>query len=102
MTEQKWIRFYKQTDPLAMQKQTDPSTLKGYYTNTDFNKYRNVDNVSVKPLNWGLDPCINQIIVGDIVTISEPQAIQLWLKTFNKTHSLTAKIPTKVDDPTKT
>ncbi|MDD5415945.1 MAG: glycosyltransferase family 39 protein [Candidatus Daviesbacteria bacterium] len=86
------MAFYKKLDPFKMQLQTDPVLLKDYYTNTGFNKYRVVENVAVKPLNWSLDPCIDQIIVGDAGTLSESQANEHFFTLVSEYKDLEGKI----------
>ncbi len=68
------MAFYKSLNPIKMQQQSSNILIKNYYTDITFNKYRTIDNVNVKPLDWGIDPCIDQIIVRDAGTFSNPQS----------------------------
>ncbi len=83
------MAFYKKYDPVKMQAQADPDILKDYYTSTDFNKYLVIDNVNVRHISFGGDPCIDQIIVGDVATLSETQALEHHLKLIHEYKDLT-------------
>lgn len=69
-----WMAFYKKTNPADLQKQTKPDLLAHYYDDLTLNKYKNVGNVEVRKINWGIDDCKDEYIVGDALAISEKQA----------------------------
>lgn len=70
-----WMAFYKKINPADLQKQTSPRLLDHYYDDLTLNKYKNVGNVEVRKISWGVDDCKDEYIVGDMQAISEKQAV---------------------------
>lgn len=67
------LAFYKKYDPYLMQRQIPKKILDNYYTNLTFNRFRQVDNVKVKEIQFGVDTCQDEIIITDIGTLSDFQ-----------------------------
>jgi hypothetical protein len=75
------IAYLKSFDPNKMQKQLIPQ-MKTYYYSAEINDtetYR-IDNIEVNKIDWNEACSDNTIIVGDILSVSEPQAIYHNLK----------------------
>lgn len=86
-----WMAFYKKTDPTTLQRQTKPGILEHYYDDLTLNKYKNVGNVEVRKINWGIDDCKDEYIVGDILSISEAQALDHKLSLIEEVKDLEGK-----------
>lgn len=72
--------FLKKYDPRALQKVL-ANQLKGqYYSNFEYDEPYVLDNVEVRPIIWREDVCKNQILVGDLLAISNQQAQEHRLK----------------------
>jgi len=69
-----WMAFYKKYDPVKLQSQTPPGLLDHYYDDLTYYKYKTVGNVEVRKVNWGVDQCKSEYLVGDIEAISDSQA----------------------------
>ena len=69
-----WMAFYKKYDPAKLQRQTPDGLLDHYYDDLTFYKYRVIDNVQVRKINWGVDQCKDEYIVGDLTAVSASQA----------------------------
>lgn len=54
-------------------------TRSGYYTDTNYNLGREFGNVKIKDIEWKKDIYLNQILVGDELSISEDQAREHFL-----------------------
>lgn len=69
------IRFayLKEYDPLALQKIL-ASQLKGqYYSNFEYDEPYVLDNIEARPIFWEEDICKDQVLVGDLLAISDGQ-----------------------------
>lgn len=64
-----WFAFFKKYDPHKLQDQGE-DVLKNYYNAADFDGKRIIDNVKTGDI-WDKEPCASQIIVGDLLAVSE-------------------------------
>ena len=69
-----WMAFYKKYDPVKLQAQTPPGLLDHYYDDLTFYKYRTIGNVEVRKVNWSVDQCKDEYLIGDVTAISDTQA----------------------------
>jgi hypothetical protein len=50
--------------------------LNTYYTSDDYEKYYKFENVEIRPIHWEEDVYKDQFIVGDLLAVSEQQALE--------------------------
>ncbi len=86
-----WMAFYKKYDPVELQAQTPPGLLNHYYDDLTFYKYRTIGNVEVRKINWGVDQCKDEYLVGDITAISDTQAKEHKFTLIREVKDLTGK-----------
>ncbi|MDD5415722.1 MAG: glycosyltransferase family 39 protein [Candidatus Daviesbacteria bacterium] len=67
-----WFAFFKKYDPYKLQDQ-GKDVLKNYYNAADFNGNKVIGNVEIKDDIWKQEEnsCISDIIVGDLLAVSE-------------------------------
>jgi hypothetical protein len=73
------ILYHLQYPPSQFQKQFGPDYVKSYYTNPPYNSQYVIGNIDVRPVIWETDTVKKQVIVGDILSISEDQAKEHFL-----------------------
>ncbi len=83
------ILYYTQHSPNDFHSNFSSEFIKNYYSNPPFNSNYKIGNVTIRPIKWGEDTIIDQIIIGDNLAISDKQAIE---------HCLDKKI--EIKDPT--
>lgn len=72
--------FIKKYNPLLLQK-TLKNQVKGeYYSNFEYDELYTLDNIEARPIAWGTDIYKKQILVGDLLAISDSQAKEHYLK----------------------
>ncbi len=86
-----WMAFYKKLDPKKLQAQAPPGLLEHYYDDLTYYKYKVVGNVEVRKINWGLDPCQDEYIIGDIAAIGDAQAVEHKLSLIREIKDLSNK-----------
>jgi len=86
-----WMAFYKKYDPVKLQSQTPPGLLDHYYDDLTFYKYKTIDNVEVRQVKWGEDPCKDEYMVGDNLAISDTQAKEHKLTLVREIKDLSGK-----------
>jgi hypothetical protein len=86
-----WMAFYKKYDPVKLQAQTPPGLLSRYYDDLTFYKYKTINNVEVRKINWSVDQCKNEYLVGDIAAISDVQAKEHRFSLVREIKDLTGK-----------
>ncbi|HEY5600457.1 MAG TPA: hypothetical protein VIK81_00025 [Patescibacteria group bacterium] len=74
--------FYNKYDPAKLQKDYGWRATGNYYDSPNFDKSYQLDNVSVRPIVWETDIYLDQILVGDILAISDEQAKEHKLELF--------------------
>lgn len=67
------ILFFNKANPAKYQQNNFEVSDKDYYMNMKRVREKHIDNISIRPLNWEKDIFIEQIIVGDSLTIDENQ-----------------------------
>ena len=67
------ILFFIKADPKKYQQNNSEVNNKDYYTKMKRVKEKQIDNISVRPLIWDKDIFVEQILVGDLLTINENQ-----------------------------
>ncbi|MDD5415724.1 MAG: glycosyltransferase family 39 protein [Candidatus Daviesbacteria bacterium] len=65
--------FFKKYDPNKLQKDLGPLVVGRYYSSFDPNEIYIVDNIEARPIFWKEDACKKQILVGDLLAISDNQ-----------------------------
>ncbi len=72
--------YLKKYDPFSLQKELG-SRIKGqYYGDGDYEEPYIFDNIEARPIVWKKDICKKQILVGDLLAISDNQAKEHHLK----------------------
>lgn len=67
------ILFFSQANPKKYQQNNFEVNDKNYYTDMRRVKEKQINNISVRPLVWHKDIFVEQILVGDLLTINENQ-----------------------------
>ncbi|MEK9200536.1 MAG: hypothetical protein AAB909_01035 [Patescibacteria group bacterium] len=78
------IAFHNRVDPRILQAPYSDAWLSAYYTHTDFENNRTVDNVEVRPIHWQTDIYKDQILIGDSLAISDSQVQEHGLTLIKK------------------
>ena len=86
-----WMAFYKKYDPVKLQAQTPPGLLDHYYDDLTYYRYKTIDNVEVRNVKWGEDPCKDEYLVGDNLAISDVQAKEHKLTLVREIKDLSGK-----------
>ncbi|MBI2596858.1 glycosyltransferase family 39 protein [Candidatus Daviesbacteria bacterium] len=66
--------FFKRYDPNLIQKDLNPLFAGRYYDSFELDEPYVVDNIEVRPIFWQKDVCKKQVLVGDLLAISDGQA----------------------------
>jgi len=88
-----WFAFFKKYDPKKLQEQ-GKIVLRDYYNASDFDGKRIIDNVKTGDI-WDKEPCTSQIIVGDLLAISEADVKEHGLHSEFEISDLTEKVKLK-------
>lgn len=90
------LAYLKNYPPLKMQDQLQPQLKTPYYSNViNTDEIYSIDNLEIKPLDFG-DACKdNVIMVGDIISISPKQAEEHNLKLAFEIYNLSGKVALK-------
>lgn len=65
--------FFKKYDPYKLQKDLGPIVAGRYYSVSDPKEVYIVDNIEARPIFWKEDVCKEQVLVGDLLAISDGQ-----------------------------
>jgi 4-amino-4-deoxy-L-arabinose transferase-like glycosyltransferase len=68
--------YFSGYDPALYQKEMGSQFLNTYYTSDDYEKYYKFENVEIRPIHWEEDVYKDQFIVGDLLAVSEQQALE--------------------------
>ncbi len=90
-----WYFYQKKYDPEKLQNELSHFVQQGYYSSIEFDEKYKIDNLEIKPINFHTDICKDNIIVGDSLTISEPQAEDHKLKLIFEIKDLNNKVKFK-------
>lgn len=91
-----WYLFITKYSPFDAQKQLRSYVQQGYYSSDpDKDSYR-FDNIEFRPINFSTDSCKGNIIVGDLLSISETQEKAHNLKTLFEIKDLNNRVKFKV------
>lgn len=71
--------YLNKYDPSRIQKLLNPLIAGKYYSSFDPKEIYIVDNVEAKPIVWTQDICKDQILVGDLLAISDEQVKEHYL-----------------------
>lgn len=74
-----WLAFYNQFDPRKFQSRFDDQWLANYYDHVEFNPNIKMDNVDIRPIDWKKDAYQQEILVSDLLGISDFQAKEHFL-----------------------
>lgn len=66
--------FYGKVNPLILQKQYNSVFLSDYYNQTKYSPTPRIENIVIRPIYWREDECIDQYIVGRVLSVSQKQA----------------------------
>ena len=72
--------FFRRYDPYLFQKEIGQPFLSKYYTSVEHETAYKIDNVEIRPINWGSDVYKDLILVGDTLAISQDQVAEHKLK----------------------
>lgn len=96
--------FFKRYDPYKLQKNLGPIVAGRYYSTFDPNEIYIVDNIEARPIIWEEDPCKDQILVGDLLAISDGQIKEHYLRFLFEVKDLAGNVTLrafKTDPKTK-
>lgn len=71
-----YLVYYLKYQPEKFQTEVNQTVVHDYYNNTEFSDYYNFRNIETRNIEWSRDPCLKQILVGDVYAISPEQAIE--------------------------
>lgn len=74
--------FFKKYDPSKLQKVLGPQVSGRYYSSFEFDEPYILDNIEARPIDWIKDSCERQVLVGDLLAISDSQIEEHRLKWF--------------------
>ncbi len=74
-----WLAFYNRYHPQKFQSMSDQTWLNDYYNHVQFDLNKKFDNVDIRPVFWGNDVYIPQILIADELGISSTQAKEHFL-----------------------
>lgn len=66
--------FFKKYNPDKLQQDLRSKVVGQYYNNVEFDEPYVLDNIEVRPIVWREDICKKQVLVGDLLAISDGQA----------------------------
>ena len=72
--------FIKKHDPKTLQKALGSRIVGQYYSNFEYDEPYVLDNIEARPIFWHEDPCKDQILVGDLLAISDGQIKEHYLR----------------------
>ena len=73
------LLFYLVYPPAEFQKQFPPEVANNYYSDPRVDKSYAFGNIKLRGVSWEKDPLIDQVLVGDPLTISDGQAREHFL-----------------------
>lgn len=65
--------FFKKYDPSKLQNDLRPLVEGKYYSSIDLPEIYQMDNIEARPIVWEKDLCKEQVLVGDLLAISDNQ-----------------------------
>ncbi|MBU1032149.1 glycosyltransferase family 39 protein [Patescibacteria group bacterium] len=87
--------FIKKYDPLTLQKALGSRIVGQYYSNFEYDEPYILDNIEARPVIWREDPCKKQVLVGDIIAISNDQVKEHYLRFLFDIKNLAGDITLK-------
>ena len=72
--------FFREYDPTLFQLREGAPFLDKYYSSVEYEKRYDMYNIEIRPINWEGDVYKSQILVGDLLAISERQVNEHKLK----------------------
>jgi len=72
--------FFKKYDPNKLQNDLKPLVAGRYYSTSDPKEVYIVDNIEARPIIWREDICKDQVLVGDLLAISDGQVKEHYLR----------------------
>lgn len=87
--------YYRKYDPSEFQIDEGAPYLEKYYSSTDYEGEYTMHNVEIRPINWKIDVYKEQILVGDLLAISQTQVEEHKLKLEFEIKDLTGNIVLK-------
>jgi hypothetical protein len=78
------LAFYMRIDPEIYQEYAKTKIINGYYDDTDFDTYYELENFETRAINWEKDIYKEQVLVGDELAISEEQINEHYLEKVFK------------------
>lgn len=72
--------FLEKYDPLVLQKVLSGQIKNQYYSNFEFDEPYTLDNIEARPIIWEEDIYKEQVLVGDLLAISDSQVKEHHLK----------------------
>ena len=73
------LAFYLKTPPEVLQQTVDQNIKKRYYEDISWSSYYNFNNFETRDIDFGIDMCKEQILVGDELAVSDKQAKEHFL-----------------------
>lgn len=86
------ILFFSKTDPFRYQKNNYEVSQKEYYTNIKRNLVKQIDNITIRGIDWQKDIFNNQIIAGDYLSISREQITEHCLIVLSEIYGPDGKL----------
>lgn len=87
------IAYLTSYSPEKMQAQLRPQLKSSYYNNTvNIDEIYSIENIEIKPFKWQ-DTCKeNALVIGDLLTVSDPQISDYQLKKEFEVNDITGKV----------
>ena len=74
------MAFFKRFNPDKLQNIFKTKFTDSYYSGNEFAEVYKLDNIEVRSINWPIDICREQILLGDLLAISDQQVSEHDLK----------------------
>lgn len=87
--------FFKKYDPIKLQKKLGPKIIGQYYSNVEFDEPYILDNIEARSIIWKEDLCQDQVLVGDLLAISDGQIKEHYLKFLFEVKDLAGEVALK-------
>lgn len=88
--------FYNQTDPLILHKRFNQQQLDNYYSLTNFDNNFRIKNIEYRSINWIDDVYKEQIIVVNLLAVSDTQAKEHKFKLLHEIPDINGEVVLRV------
>lgn len=86
-----WLAFYNLINPKEIQSKFDTAWLSDYYNNVKFDPNMKINNVDIRPIVWKRDIYQEEILISDVLGISDSQAQEHFLEKIGQINDINGK-----------